>query len=176
MQLAEAFEPEQQVPEFILPAGHSLKGIKLFLEDLGVEKWLAAALRGCAGLGLGLTFGTIPRLKIAWRRLVVPSTRHLGELQLTIQAAFNWRNCHLHEFHFGELRYGDPEVADDGGFDDDPGFFDESEVRLCDFGREHPAPFTYLYDFGGDWRHIVEIEALVTVDVAGTNQLASWYA
>jgi hypothetical protein len=95
----------------------------------------------------------------------VPSTRHLGELHLTIQAAFNWRNCHLHEFHFGELRYGDPEVADDGDFDDDPGFFDESEVRLCDFGREHPAPFTYLYDFGDDWRHIVEIEALVTADV-----------
>jgi hypothetical protein len=79
-----------------------------------------------------------------WRRLVVPSAWHLGELHLAIQAAFSWWNCHLHEFRIGGLRYGDPEVADDGGFADDPRLFDEREVRLRDFGREHGAAFAYL--------------------------------
>ena len=67
MQLAEAFEPEQQSAEFILPGEHALDGVKPFLEDLSVEKWLAAALTDFLPLELGLMFGTIPRLKIAFR-------------------------------------------------------------------------------------------------------------
>src|ERR1035441_7023808 len=54
MQLAEAFEPEQQAAEFILPAEHALNGVKPFLEDLSVEKWLAAAFRGFPASGIGV--------------------------------------------------------------------------------------------------------------------------
>src|ERR1700731_4167664 len=49
MQLAEAFEPEQQVAEFVLPAKHTLNGVEPFLEDRRVEKWLAAAFGGLPG-------------------------------------------------------------------------------------------------------------------------------
>jgi hypothetical protein len=67
MQLAEAFEPEQQVAEFVLPAKYTLNGVEPFLEDRHVEKWLAAAFGGAPVLGFGLMFGTMPRLKIAFR-------------------------------------------------------------------------------------------------------------
>lgn len=100
-----------------------------------------------------------------WRRLVVPWTWHLGQLHLAIQAAFNWWNYHLHEFRIGGLRYGDPEV-DSWSAEDDPRVFDEREVRLCDFDREPGTTFTYLYDFGDDWYHTVEIEKLLALDVA----------
>ena len=43
MQLAETFEPEQQVAEFVLPAKHTFNGGEPFLEDRRVEKWLASA-------------------------------------------------------------------------------------------------------------------------------------
>ena len=46
MQLAEAFEAEQQAAEFVLPAKHTLNGIEPFLEDRRVEQWLAAAFGG----------------------------------------------------------------------------------------------------------------------------------
>jgi hypothetical protein len=46
MQLAEAFEPEQQVAEFVLPAKHTFDGVEPFLEDRRLEKWLAAAFGG----------------------------------------------------------------------------------------------------------------------------------
>ena len=46
VQLTEAFEPEQQVAEFVLPAKHTLNGVEPFLEDRRVEKWLAATLGG----------------------------------------------------------------------------------------------------------------------------------
>ena len=54
MQLAEAFEPEQQSAEFILPGENALDGAKPFLEDLSVEKWLAAALNGFSTSGVGV--------------------------------------------------------------------------------------------------------------------------
>ena len=49
MQLAEAFEPEQQAAEFVLPTKHALNGVEPFLEDRHVEKWLAAAFGGLPG-------------------------------------------------------------------------------------------------------------------------------
>src|ERR1700728_4456436 len=49
MQLAEAFEPEQQAAEFVLPAKHTFNGGEPFLEDRRVEKWLAPALGGLPG-------------------------------------------------------------------------------------------------------------------------------
>ncbi|CAN2536224.1 hypothetical+protein [Methylocapsa aurea] len=41
-------------------------------------------------------------------------------MHLSIQAAFNWWNYHLHEFRIGGLRYGDLEIEDDVWSDMDP--------------------------------------------------------
>ncbi len=101
-----------------------------------------------------------------WRRLVVPWTWHLGQLHLCLQAAFNWWNCHLHEFRIGGLRFADPELLEDGAFENDPRVFDEREVRLRDFDREPGTRFSYLYDFGDSWRHSIEIERLLALEVA----------
>ena len=100
-----------------------------------------------------------------WRRLVVPWTWHLGQLHLAIQAAFNWWNYHLHEFNIGGLRYGDLEIEEDGGSEDDPRIFDERQVRLLDFARGSIVTFDYLYDFGDSWHHKVEFEQLLALDV-----------
>ena len=99
-----------------------------------------------------------------WRELVVPWTWHLGQLHLAIQAAFNWWNCHLHEFNIGGLRYGDLELLEEEGFPDSPRAFDEREVRLLDFERARITPFDYLYDFGDCWRHTIEIQKLLALD------------
>lgn len=84
-----------------------------------------------------------------WRRLVEPLEWDLARLHLAIQAAFNWWNSHLHEFHIGGLRYGDLESVDEFAFEEDPRTFDEREVRLRDFKGPGTA-FGYLYDFGDD--------------------------
>ncbi len=98
-----------------------------------------------------------------WRRLVVPLTWDLARLHLVIQAAFNWRNYHLHEFRIGGLRYGDVEILEEDVFEGDPRAFDEREVRLRDSQGPGTA-FGYLYDFGDDWHHTVEIEQLLALD------------
>jgi hypothetical protein len=98
------------------------------------------------------------------RQLVLPLTWRLDQLHLAIQAAFNWWNFHLHEFRIGGLRYGDPDV-EDIVFEDSPRLFDEHEVKLRDFGHEPNVKFTYAYDFGDNWRHSVEIEELLALDI-----------
>ena len=67
MQLADALEPEQQPAEFVLPAKHALNGVEPLLENRLVGKWLAAAFVNFRPLGLAFMFGTMPRLKIAFR-------------------------------------------------------------------------------------------------------------
>jgi len=100
-----------------------------------------------------------------WRRLVVPISWNLHQLHLGIQAAFNWWNCHLHEFQIGGLRYGDLEIEDDMSSDLDPRLFDEREVRMSDFTSAPGIAFEYRYDFGDCWDHVVDIETKLALAV-----------
>jgi hypothetical protein len=96
-----------------------------------------------------------------WRRLIVPCSFHLGQLHRVLQAAFGWWDYHLHEFRIGGLSYRDAEVCEP---EDDARSFDESGVRLFDFDRSEGLSFLYVYDFGDNWRHIVEFERLLALD------------
>jgi Plasmid pRiA4b ORF-3-like protein len=100
-----------------------------------------------------------------WRRLIVPRSFHLGQLHRVIQAAFSWWDSHLHEFRIGGLSYRDAEVCEPE-FEDDARSFDESEVRLLDFDRSEGLSFLYVYDFGDNWKHVVEFERLLALDPA----------
>jgi len=103
-----------------------------------------------------------------WRRLIVPSNWNLEQLHLTIQAAFNWWNYHLHEFRIGGLCFGDVAVLEEGLVEGDPSVFDQREVRMRDF-RDPGTTFTYIYDFGDGWHHTIEIEERLALDIAPTH-------
>ena len=47
-----------------------------------------------------------------WRHLLLPPPLNLAELHHVLQAAFGWRDEHLHEFIIGGLIYGAPELAE----------------------------------------------------------------
>ncbi|HEY8506101.1 MAG TPA: plasmid pRiA4b ORF-3 family protein [Gemmataceae bacterium] len=89
-----------------------------------------------------------------WRRVEVPDCA-LAELSKIIQACFGWGGYHLWSFEVGGEEYG-PEPAEDlwGG----PESGDPAEVRLSDLARRRFKKLRYVYDFGDDWRHDVEIE------------------
>jgi hypothetical protein len=99
-----------------------------------------------------------------WRRLLVPPDWTLAKLHRVLQAAFGWTDAHLHEFHIGGLRYGDPDLLNDGF--DGPRVFDYAEVRLLDFLGQPEAVFVYVYDFGDNWQHEIRIEAWPEVEAA----------
>lgn len=101
-----------------------------------------------------------------WRRLVVPLDTTLAQLHHVLQAAMGWTDSHLHEFDIGGLRYGDVDLLNADRFADDAQAFDAAEVRLRDFSRMPGTAFTYVYDFGDNWRHTITLEKLVAVTPA----------
>jgi len=55
--------------------------------------------------------GTKPQI---WRRLLVPASLTLAKLHDVLQTAMGWLDCHMHEFHAGERRFGTPDPEDRG--------------------------------------------------------------
>lgn len=98
---------------------------------------------------------------LIWRRLVVPAAWTLDRLHLVLQAAFSWTDSHLHEFRIGGLRYGDLDQLEDGF--GGTRIFDYTEVRLADFTGQDLI-FSYHYDFGDDWTHVIRIEEWLSLD------------
>ncbi len=85
-----------------------------------------------------------------WRRLRIPGTASLRQVQDALQVALGWTNSHLHQFRIGRQTFGlaDPEA---------PETMDERRVRLCDVATVK-SKVIYDYDFGDGWEHDVVVE------------------
>ncbi len=96
---------------------------------------------------------------LVWRRVLVPETVTLAKLHLILQRAMGWTNSHLHEYEIARQRYGIPDDEDDW-----PGaepLADERRVRLKPLIESGLRGFTYQYDFGDSWEHVIKVEDLV---------------
>jgi hypothetical protein len=103
-----------------------------------------------------------------WRRLKVPADYSLYQLHLAIQGAFGWHNCHLFQFSESglltdKLAYGLP----------DPEFETESfkmkDARTTKMNRILRKPgqqFSYEYDFGDSWMHLVTLEGIFSEEIS----------
>lgn len=87
-----------------------------------------------------------------WRRLQVPSDMTLAELHRVVQVAMGWQNYHLHQFEIAGVTYG---VDDGEGWGPAPE--DEGRTRL-DRVAGKGTRFTYEYDFGDSWEHVITVE------------------
>ena len=93
-----------------------------------------------------------------WRQVLVPESIMLPKLHQVIQAAMGWRVSHLHEFEIHGVCYGQPDPT----WDQDA-VRSESGVRLGQCLRDLSS-FTYRYDFGDGWQHLVKVEERVRPD------------
>ena len=73
-----------------------------------------------------------------------------------------FQNYHMFRFDVGEASYGIP--LDDDWMD--PPTRDAANIRLAKLVERGVTAFTYTYDFGDDWRHIIEIEGVFPADPA----------
>ena len=86
-----------------------------------------------------------------WRRILARPDMTLADLHHAIQAAMGWEGSHLYVFRVRDADYGDPSLLE-GEADDD------AEFTLADVLKAGVSRFRYLYDFGDDWHHIVDVE------------------
>lgn len=91
-----------------------------------------------------------------WRRIVVPNDITLDVLHSVIQGAMPWQDYHLHEFEIGEQRYEAQEPSNDS-WDRGDERLDEKRFALGKLVKKGDQ-FTYTYDFGDGWRHLITVE------------------
>ena len=94
-----------------------------------------------------------------WRRIVVPGSIKLPKLHAVLLLAMGWDGGHLHEFVFGDTNYGEP----DPDFPSDPPMVNEARVTLAK-ALGALKSFTYLYDYGDNWRHRIKVEKVLAAD------------
>jgi hypothetical protein len=104
--------------------------------------------------------------KDAVRRLRVPASISFNSLHTLLQKAFGWKNCHLHSFGlFKEWRenyYARPDIelvveSDQyDAYETNPNAKSVAGVKLSDYLSEY-SKILYLYDFGDDWHHYIEV-------------------
>jgi Plasmid pRiA4b ORF-3-like protein len=100
--------------------------------------------------------GNIFQLKISlrdiepsiWRRVLVEDCT-LAALHGIIQNCMGWDDDHMHAFEVRGETYSHPDLDDAE---------DEIEMTLGQIAEGRTKKFTYTYDFGDDWRHVIQIE------------------
>lgn len=95
-----------------------------------------------------------------WREVTVPADLPLPDVHEVIQASMGWENAHLHAFASGggEHWSSSPrwELSDPEGPE---GALPEERASLKDVAGAVGDRFTYLYDFGDNWEHLVTVIA-----------------
>lgn len=109
-----------------------------------------------------------------WRRVEVPLSFTLWEMNDVIQATFDWDGDHLWAFQLGRLDLRKLGMSEHWGWG--PEEADEMQIKtLVDWGVKKVG---YTYDFGDSWEHLLTIMRVFDADarirypnlVAGANR------
>jgi Plasmid pRiA4b ORF-3-like protein len=94
---------------------------------------------------------------LVWRRILVPETVTLAKLHAILLRTMGWDGGHLHEYEIAHQRYGVP----DPEWPQSEPILDERRVRLKPLLETGLRRFTYTYDFGDGWEHVIKVEEIV---------------
>lgn len=103
-----------------------------------------------------LTISLIDSRPRIWRRVLVSGNVRLKKLHAIIQAVMPWTDSHLHMFIFPDTLYSDPTFYTEED-PDWPHIVDESQAVLKKVAVHSGCAFTYLYDYGDEWRHLIYV-------------------
>ena len=106
---------------------------------------------------------TLKRIKPPiWRRIQVPETYTFWDLHVAIQDAMGWTDTHLHHFEI---------LSPARGLKEEIGIPDEDFInkrilagwkqKIADYFSNENNKADYIYDYGDNWKHIVELEKML---------------
>jgi hypothetical protein len=90
-----------------------------------------------------------------WREIEIAGDATLCRLHHVIQQAFGWLTCHLYDFHTPQGRFADLRRVKEP-----EGARDVRTARLTEVAPEAPTCLVYVYDFGDEWVHEVDVVAI----------------
>lgn len=92
---------------------------------------------------------------LIWRTFQVTDDYRFDRFHQVIQIVMGWQNSHLHEFRIKDRLIG---MVDEWSEEYSPGMEDETKIYLRDVSLDEKEAFTYLYDFGDSWSHVIYLE------------------
>lgn len=97
-----------------------------------------------------------------WRRFIVPAELSFSQLSVVLNEVMGWCGYHLFSFEFNNIGLC-LEEADENGDDWPVEDFDrdDASVIMLEAYLDKEKRFTYVYDFGDDWRHAVVVEKII---------------
>lgn len=103
-----------------------------------------------------------------WRRIQVPETYSFWDLHVAIQDAMGWEDYHLHQFEMVDPSTGtkveigkpDEEFGFEWGRKVLPGW----KQKIADYFSMENRLADYIYDFGDNWEHTIELEEILPRD------------
>lgn len=168
--------------DFLKPREAFMEAFERLGEESVVQNGANAGDATDAGAGAGAKLGAkaktpepeqafVFRVELAccgqkiWRRVAVPARITFSQLHQVLQAAFTWQNCHLHQFQIQNDK-GEIVAESKTGYEDE--FLEEtkdierfSERKKLTHYLPECRQLTYLYDFGDDWLHLIELEQTI---------------
>lgn len=156
------FLPRSGLPSFV-PSNSRARTTRLYLR----KRWVSHIT-----VRISLEGTHIP----VWRRIRLDATLPLAALHDVIQSAFGWEDSHLHEFSVGPAYSGGKVFipAEDFAHRDVVGTaVPEEEVAVGLLLGSVGDRLTYLYDFGDDWIHHIEVELSTTLHPTSLRRSAS---
>ncbi|MFQ5770684.1 MAG: plasmid pRiA4b ORF-3 family protein [bacterium] len=96
-----------------------------------------------------------------WREIQVPETYTFWDFHVAIQDAMGWQDYHLHEFEL--LKPSTDSKVNIGIPDEDFGrkVFPGWTQKIADYFSSENRAASYLYDFGDDWGHQIELQKII---------------
>lgn len=101
-----------------------------------------------------------------WRRVLVPATFSLNQLNFIIQNLFEWDNSHLHMFIINGVNYESLEQLQNADYS---GQAVPSDMMMLKEIFKEGDTATYVYDFEDDWSHKIKLEKIVSAEELSSN-------
>lgn len=93
-----------------------------------------------------------------WRRIQVWEDSTLHQLHRVLQVVMGWENYHLYQFVVGTKKYRDPHPENERKI------LDAKRTRLAMVLPTVGSTIEYVYDFGDEWSHELQLEAIILPD------------
>ena len=118
-----------------------------------------------------------------WRRMLIHQEATFMNFHYAIQHAFGWQDCHLYEFLDGNVEENDtrplyamklPRIARSAHaepHDDEPDAPEANDIELRQYLSAKNRRCFYVYDFGDNWQHLVEVKDVLKLPEEFTRRL-----
>jgi len=98
-----------------------------------------------------------------WREVLMKKNSTFKNLHQLIQIIMEWDNAHLHEFPLDNHKYIGVKPKNSFGFSNKT-CIKENNAELQDYLKKKGDTIEYLYDFGDNWQHIIELKEIKEID------------